>query len=203
MVDFRFSAKNAFLTYAQCPIDKAQALLLLSEKRSIEEYVVAEELHQDGGRHLHCFLQFTSKLDTRDSRYFDLLHDGHTYHPNITKPRSVKNVITYIQKDGDFLVSHGLQELIEKKSWGQLRAEATTVGEYLNRVERYYPRDFALNYERLKVYAEATWKDEKKPFQPVFTDFNNVPDLCKDWRDQYVPIGPIQERRVSVNFFIN
>jgi len=201
MGDFLFSAKNAFLTFAQCPIDKAKALVLLSEKRPIQEYVIAEEFHQDGGRHLHCFLQFASKLTTRNPRYFDLVSNDQTYHPNITKPRSVKNVVAYIEKDGEFLVSNGIEELLTKKSWGQIRAEATSVVEYLHRIEKHYPRDYALNYERLKLYAEATWKDPKEPFEPIFTNFLNVPDICEDWRSQYVPIGPIQERRVRKYIF--
>lgn len=38
----------------------------------IEDYVIAEELHQNGNPHLHCYLKLKHAVDTRDPRHFDI-----------------------------------------------------------------------------------------------------------------------------------
>ena len=93
---FRIQTSTLFLTYAQCPLSKEALLEALSEKLLIKEYAIAQELHANGDPHLHAFIKLTNKLNTRDVRFADI----GDYHPNITRPRSIKNVIDYIMKDG-------------------------------------------------------------------------------------------------------
>ena len=49
---FRLAARHFFLTYPQCPIPQDTALDQLKEKGTIENYIVAQEDHQDGHKHI-------------------------------------------------------------------------------------------------------------------------------------------------------
>jgi len=104
---FRLSAKKVFLTYARCEESKADLLTHLKSFGLLVRYVVAREKHKpteedpEPHHHLHAVLDFSSKIDTRDERFFDFR--GH--HPNIQKCRSYENSATYAMKDGDFLTA--------------------------------------------------------------------------------------------------
>lgn len=180
---FNFHASTIFLTYAQCTLSKEELLLKLHELFAIKEYCIAKELHSDGHPHLHAFLKLESKIHKRIPSFADV--EG--FHPNITSPRSIKAVITYVQKDNDFIASEGINELLNKKSYGQLIAEATSTGEFLTSVEKYFPRDMVLNYERIKVYAENKFAEEVpeyvSPYKPE--DFIEHPEMI-DWATQIV-----------------
>lgn len=180
---FRFQASTIFLTYAQCPLTKEVLLEKLNEIFTIKDYCIARELHSDGHPHLHAFLKLESKIHKRTPTFADV--DG--FHPNITSPRSIKAVITYVQKDNDFLASEGITELLNKKSYGQLIGEATSSGEFLASVEKYFPRDMVLNYERIKVFAENKFAEQVpvyvSPYSPE--DFIQHPEMI-DWATQIV-----------------
>jgi len=111
------------LTYS-CPTDKEQPI---KTKESLHEFLKAgfktgrgkasktvtpegvitcRELHEDGSPHFHAFVQFAARLTTRDMRVFDFMG----VHPNIkhaSTAKAVKNFITYVTKDGDF-VNHNI-----------------------------------------------------------------------------------------------
>lgn len=100
---FRFNAINCTLTYPQCESDK-QCLFdyLLQLKHgsgplpiSVEKLLVAQEEHEDGGKHYHCYIRFSAKPNIRNERFFDF--DGH--HPNIQSTRSVPKWIEYCTKE--------------------------------------------------------------------------------------------------------
>jgi len=91
---FRFQAQTIFLTYAQCTLTKEELLEKLNLLFEIKDYCIALELHSDGHPHLHAFLKLERKIHKRTPDFADI--DG--YHPNITAPRSIKAVITYIKK---------------------------------------------------------------------------------------------------------
>lgn len=50
-------AKGWFLTFPKCDVSPQAALEYLKEKHPIEEYVIAQEDHQDGTKHLHAFIK--------------------------------------------------------------------------------------------------------------------------------------------------
>lgn len=79
---FRLNTQRVALTYPQCNIGKDKVMeALLSLSQTPDKVIVAEEHHQDGSIHYHCYLQRDSKFSTRNERYFDIV--GH--HPNIKK----------------------------------------------------------------------------------------------------------------------
>lgn len=102
MTRYEFNAIKAFLTYAQArPLTKQQVYdhFVAFDKDHIKckKVLVAQEAHEDGEPHYHVFIEFSSKLHTRDARVFDI--DGK--HPNIQACRSPKRTIAYCLKEDE------------------------------------------------------------------------------------------------------
>lgn len=110
---YQLNSSRLFLTYPECPIKKEDALKLLIEKGlDIEEYIIAEELHQNGNKHLHAFLKLSTSFRTRDPKFFDL----NAYHGNYQGCRSEKNVVKYCSKNEDYISNFDLNERLLKKN---------------------------------------------------------------------------------------
>jgi len=124
---FRFHAKKVFLTYPQCILDGDEVLAYMKEHwPRMQEYYIAQEEHEEGGKHIHAAIVFMETIDTKNERYFDItikaqdplemsqeeranlgvvdeLGTDVVYHPNIQKPGSWKAVVVYVCKGGTFL----------------------------------------------------------------------------------------------------
>lgn len=123
---FRFQAKNAFLTYPRAEaIESKDALLqFLLGIGNASKVLVAKELHEDGGIHYHACVEFPRKFQSRDVRVFDFMG----CHPNIDSPRSLKSVLIYCIKEGDYvnhrfiiqdektMVEHCIEESVKHSS---------------------------------------------------------------------------------------
>lgn len=119
----RVNAKKLLLTYSQCSIDvksclNALSVILKMHNRSIAEYVLSNEKHQDGSSHIHAYIELDNKIDTRNMRLFDINWEGKLYHPNILKSKYKTACVAYILKDvtdldsSAFIVSKGLKRLL-------------------------------------------------------------------------------------------
>lgn len=80
-------------------------LLVGLEGDRIEWLVVAHELHEDGGSHLHVAIEYEKRRNIRDATHFDF----EDFHPNISGTRNLKKVGEYCTKDGDYVL-HGITE---------------------------------------------------------------------------------------------
>lgn len=111
-VPLRIRAKSLLLTYPHCNIDKVTALDKIWD--SCAEWnpiygVCAEEKHQDGEAHLHCFIMCDSPvhISRKDMRMFDLVKeiDGtpKVFHCNVKSCKSPKDAIHYTKKDGNYV----------------------------------------------------------------------------------------------------
>lgn len=183
---FRINSKHVFLTYAQCPLTKDELYLLLSPY-NISEWVIAKENHADGSPHLHAFLTSSTKFNTQSERFFDIKKDNIVYHPNIqSNVRSVKNVVKYIKKDGEFMASPGLSgdlDNIDRLSWGEMLVAATDKKSFMQLARRYYPREYALNYDRLSSMAEQEYKTQML-IEPIIPPLPfNVPEELTHWTE--------------------
>lgn len=100
---FRLNCGQLFLTYPKCPIDPLTALPLLEAMLDFEEYVIAQELHEDGEKHLHVYLRRGQgkKWNIRDPRRLDL--SGH--HGNYQSVRNANAVKKYVTKDGNYVTN--------------------------------------------------------------------------------------------------
>lgn len=195
---FRFNAATIFLTYPQCNLTRETLLQELQAIFEIKDYVIAQEMHQDGSPHLHAFLKFERKINKRTADFADLRGgppDG--FHPNITAPRSIKAVITYVEKvsdtlckrklnyfkDGNYIASDGIKDLLTKKTYGTLVKEATNKSEFMTMVLEHFPRDAVLNHEKLQTFADHHFKETAPVYESPFNteDFPNALNEMNEW----------------------
>ena len=61
----------------------SQDLLDYSSKtHNFERYIVAEEQHQNGGKHFHVLLESKTKFNIRNEKSLDITYNDVTYHGN-------------------------------------------------------------------------------------------------------------------------
>nr|WQA30159.1 MAG: rep protein [Cressdnaviricota sp.] len=107
-------ARQWFLTYPQCPLEKELVLKLL-EPLGIKEYVIAEEKHQNGDPHVHCYIKLKSKVRFKPN-YFDLVDLGTTYHGNYQSVRNYDNVVAYCTKEENYISNVDVKARKEHRS---------------------------------------------------------------------------------------
>lgn len=177
---FRINAKNFFLTYARCELDKTYVLTKLQELLQDKEVIyirVAHELHADEGHHLHCLVQLRDRFNCRDASYFDI--DGH--HPNVQAPRQPADVNSYIEKDGD-IVDFGEFVGTKKHTWADCIGQPTADA-FMGMVMENYPRDYALSYERLEYFTRKHYKAELPVYNPDPNDVFTITPEMENWVD--------------------
>lgn len=141
--EFRINASAFFLTYPQCPIPKEKLHELVSAQRVLPakfhpdmcNIAVAQETHQNGGKHLHAWLRFkpnVSRYHLANPLMFDVTFEGKTYHPSIERQKgSDADVADYVMKEdkNPFLVGWTLPEfekLASEKKKGKKRKDNAT-----------------------------------------------------------------------------
>lgn len=104
-------AKGWFLTWPRCDISKDDALTILADKFNIQEYVICEEEHQDGGKHLHAFIKL-EKAKRIKSNSFDLK----SFHGHYEKAKCWRAVQEYCKKDGNYISNINIENAKQKQS---------------------------------------------------------------------------------------
>lgn len=103
---FRIDASHWFLTYPMCPTHPDDALALFQSKgKDIEQYCIAQEKHEDGSPHLHCYLLLKKRFNCRDEHFWDL----GLYHGNYQAVKSPEKVLAYCKKDGNYISTFDVQ----------------------------------------------------------------------------------------------
>jgi len=92
-------ATTFFLTYPQSSFLHAELYDFLSTVKPVVWARVATELHQDGNEHVHAIVRFGARVKTRSNH---AIFDFQSRHPNIQITRSVKAVLEYCAKGGNF-----------------------------------------------------------------------------------------------------
>jgi len=189
---FRLQAKHLFLTYPRCTVTKEEAIRQLQAVPmvDIKDYVVGRELHEDGTPHLHVYLSLARKCNIVTAANLDLKEGDTVFHGNYQAARKPADTIKYCKKDGDSIESEGITEDEERPRWGELKEKAQSAEEYLSLVLQHYPRDAALNWDRLKSFAADQWKPTILPYVPEYTreDFTNLPEAITDWVSEFIGI---------------
>lgn len=98
---FRVSAVKFFLTWPKCPLSKETVKELLWEIKAPKFYIICEETHLDGSPHIHAYVEFNKRVETRNSSYFNL----NSYQCNIGRVRHKWRAINYCKKDGNFITN--------------------------------------------------------------------------------------------------
>jgi len=175
-----FHAKRFFLTYSQSgDTTKEELLDFLVNRTGVEYYIIGQETHQDGGKHLHAYLEWTRQKRVRDPDYFDY----GTLHPNIQTVRNAVKCQEYCTKEGDYIANMEIAR--GKRTYGEIIKSSTSANEFIASVEDAYPRDLVLNFERIKTFAEAKYTNEHLQYTTEFSSFV-VPDELTRWVEDNV-----------------
>lgn len=111
---------------------------------TIQEYIVATEDHADGGKHIHAFIKYSTKIEFTPSR-FDILG----YHGNYQKASSWKAVQDYCKKDGNYISNIDIESAKRKKSCGRELNKRIIEEDLIDLVD-----DGTINIWNLKTYHE-------------------------------------------------
>lgn len=188
---YRLQAKNIFITYPQCDLEKEFVLEHFQNLFNYEfQYAIGRESHKDGGHHLHVLLSLSQKYSTRDPRWADIAD----FHPNIQSVRSIKNVYNYVTKDGDYIST------IVSNTTGWVAAlRANTREDFLNIVKETSARDYVLQYDRITAFADKHFKQSVSTPTYSLNDFLYVPNIMTDWaRDNLFSPKNLGERRKTL-----
>ncbi|WXB20467.1 RepA [Nomiamastrel virus] len=188
---FRICAKNIFLTYPQCPLEKNYVLERLQRNpinHNLSFACVAKEEHMDGNTHLHCLLMYSHRLDIKYSRQFDI----HDYHPNIQAARSPGRIYQYITKGGD-VIEGGIkppnlekdEEKTPKKNRGfrYIMQHASTPEEFIQGIKEVYPYEYSSRLRWFQYAADHLYPQPPQVYQPPPQQFV-IPDQLKSWADE-------------------
>lgn len=156
---FRINNRYLLLTYAQVgtQFDWGELHTLLLDLGA--KSVCGREAHQDGGVHLHCFVDFKRAYSTRDQRKFDVMGA----HPNVQPiSRTPWMSYDYAKKDGDILWEDDAVEPVRRASgtsnsddWAAI-ANASTREEFFELAASLAPRQLCCAFTNLRAYAD--WK---------------------------------------------
>ncbi|AMP46462.1 replication initiator protein [Deinbollia mosaic virus] len=198
---FSINAKNYFLTYPNCPLDKNEALSQLQAKPTPVNKLfikVCRELHESGEPHLHALVQFQGKYNCTNQRFFDLESPTRSayYHPNIQRAKSSSDVKSYIDKDGD-TTSWGEYQIDGRSARGgkqdlnDLGAEALNTGSAegaIKIIKERQPWTFILQRHNIVSNLEREFIKPLEPYVSPFhiSTFTNVPTIIQDWASQNV-----------------
>lgn len=187
---FRLNTKQFFLTYAQVPEDMTlenvydylkdwtkETRGVLSHK--VEKLLVAEERHEDGGKHFHVYMALNAAYNLTNPRVFDIMEQ----HPNVQGCRSPKKVIEYVSKGGNFKANFNIK-IGKDAGYIKLFDTCESAQEFLDKV--IYVNPMAIHsYPALERFAHKKW-GEKCLKEPVrdFETFINVPDEITDFKDK-------------------
>lgn len=142
--DFRFAAKNVLLTFPRCSLPPKELFDWIKKTWNTKYVCIGQEHHEDGGLHLHCYIQFKQKFDSKDVRVFD--YAGH--HPNITPPNQYSSPAkgrAYCKKEGWQVV---------EDNWENLDLEDIEVGK---RKQAFLDWEWYQNHKVLKSMIDIIW----------------------------------------------
>lgn len=160
--------RYALITYAQCGnLDPWRIVDLFASLRA--ECIIGRELHEDGGIHLHAFVDFNRQFSSRTTTVFDV--GG--CHPNIEKSRGTpEKGYDYAIKDGD-VVAGGLGRPDHQSGNGANSSHikwstivmAETADEFWELCHELVPEHVVRSYPAIRKYCE--WKFA--PVDPEYT----------------------------------
>lgn len=177
---FRLQTTKVFLTYPRCG-ERQSIESFLKEQPNIRCFIVAAEHHSDGEPHIHAYVEYGSKLHTRNERYFDVAG----YHPNIQAVRSKNAVLEYVTKDNDFTAQKKLGTEWEnwriqcRRTWTQLIEQSGSADQFMESAKEQFPRDYVLQNDRLQLFADRYYR--KKCYTPRHLSFK-IPVELNLWR---------------------
>jgi len=181
--------RYALLTYSQCGnLDPFAIVNKLAELNA--ECIIGRESHEDGGTHLHAFVDFGRKYRSRNTNAFDV--EG--YHPNISpsKGRPAQGW-DYATKDGD-IVAGGLERPSNTRSRasGSRQEAATAIIDAQTKEELFElcrtlaPDKMLWSYPSIRAYANDRFMEQRPTYEhpaDVTIDTSAYPELDR-WAEE-------------------
>jgi hypothetical protein len=186
---FRCSAKNFFLTYDNCPLQKETFLACLSETihADFNGFCVTREFHISGKQHIHCYLRFPYKKNIKSKNAFDITHEVlGDYHCNIQAVRSIASVLSYIQKDDTAPLTNLTQDELKGLSAWEIIHKCDSKN-FIETVAKFEPRALYINHSN--ILAALEWKKSLESNAPSFVSpyplsSFNIPQSLANWKLQ-------------------
>nr|QSS76770.1 C1 protein [Tomato curly stunt virus] len=198
---FQIYAKNYFLTYPHCSLNKEEALhqiQKLSTPTNKKYIKICRELHEDGSPHIHVLIQFEGKYKCQNQRFFDLVSPTRSahFHPNIQGAKSSSDVKSYIDKDGD-TIEWGDFQVDGRSARGGQQTANDAAAEALNSgsaeaamaiIREKLPEKFIFQYHNLKSNLDRIFAPPLEVFVSPFlsSSFDRVPEELEEWAFQNV-----------------
>lgn len=187
---FRLNAQNLFLTYPTCSLTPQKALTQLQGiLPGIESYIIAQESHEDGQKHLHCYIRLSSRVNLKDPARLDLKSGPTTFHGNYQACRNSSAVKKYVTKEGVYLTNMDLEAPDRNAYQSALAlAEEGKVSEALAtlRSDKRGARDLVLQKEKI----EASLRGLKKRKVNVRHGLETFQEFVWDREKSLVIQGP-------------
>lgn len=162
---FRLRGKKLFLTYPQCDASKETMLQHFKDLfgANLINYVVACELHKDGHKHIHAFIDLGTPISTTKSNYCDV--GG--FHGNYQAVRSEKNVLQYCTKENDWTSNMDIESLLKQKKHVKREvAKLIQQGKELKEIVDDFP-EVIWDYSKLKANVDLWKKDQGDGREPL------------------------------------
>nr|QSS76782.1 C1 protein [Tomato curly stunt virus]QSS76836.1 C1 protein [Tomato curly stunt virus] len=198
---FQIYAKNYFLTYPHCSLNKEEALHQIQKlyTPTNKKYIkICRELHEDGSPHIHVLIQFEGKYKCQNQRFFDLVSPTRSahFHPNIQGAKSSSDVKSYIDKDGD-TIEWGEFQVDGRSARGGQQTANDAAAEALNSgsaeaamaiIREKLPEKFIFQYHNLKSNLDRIFAPPLEVFVSPFlsSSFDRVPEELEEWAFQNV-----------------
>lgn len=186
----RLKASAVFLTYSQIGEDRPLESIVdfLKNLPFVQGGIACLELHQDGGKHWHAWLDLKSQSTFTPTRFdFDGLHPNVIITPGQKKSAACQNRITYCKKDGNFVIfpdDYELPTTKEKDTTWQDVFNSATREEALTILGENQPRDAVINARQIDYFLDKKFAKKEKPYVPTYQRdaFTRVPAVV----DEYV-----------------
>lgn len=155
------------------------------------ECIIGRERHEDGGIHLHVFVDFGRRFRSRRTDVFDV--DG--FHPNVSPSRGTPDEgYDYAIKDGEVVCGGlGKPDPITRRAgdsktdtkWAEITS-ATCREEFWSLCHELDPKSTACNFNSLQKYAEWKFAEVPAVYESPYgaSSFEGGLDGRDDWLQQ-------------------
>lgn len=180
---FRAQYKTVGLTYSRCPITKEELRDFIANLPfRVADYYIVQETHKEekGCKyHLHAWFEYDQKPNIRSEAFYDIVHEGKTYHPNIGKKK--RNWIwNYLKKQDNNPVTNISDGYVELAKAGKLT-------QALEQFSNMHPKEYVIHYDRVKRNMQLMGKKARP--ENVYPFTGDVVEWDMDQKSLLV-IGP-------------
>jgi len=195
---FRVQATAVFLTYSQSTLERRRITEWFAGQQRIKRCIIGMEHHEDGNLHWHVTIEYESKRDIRNERFFDI--DGE--HPNIktwdrktTYEQWLYNHWKYCKKEDPTPFILGEEPMDNRKRKREETfleamelARKESVRASMNFLEDRCPYDVCTKYAQIEGAMQAIRRGFNRVEVPAMAlcDFVNLPKIPDDWHTLYV-----------------